>query len=121
MPRAADDFDAIRARAAELRYERNADRLPAEWLTPEAIERKACDGDFTADEIATIASILGHPKLTGPLACALNCVEGGNLEMVNGPDGWVVSAYGHSLGPFRQIEHALKAVPVLRRIGEFHR
>jgi hypothetical protein len=56
MIRAADDFEAIRARRDELCREQDAaiggepDPLPAEWLTPEAAERRQSHQRFTAQQ-----------------------------------------------------------------------
>jgi hypothetical protein len=65
MIRAADDFEAIRARRDELCREQDAaiggepDPLPAEWLTPEAAERRQCHQRFTAQQTDELAKFLG--------------------------------------------------------------
>jgi hypothetical protein len=74
MIRAADDFEAIRARRDELYREQDAaisgepDPLPAEWLTPEAAERRQSHQWFTAQQTDELAKLLGHPALADPLA-----------------------------------------------------
>jgi hypothetical protein len=74
MIHAADDFEAIRARRDELCREQDAviggepDPLPAEWLTPEAAERRRCHQRFTAQQTDELAKLLGHPALADPFA-----------------------------------------------------